>query len=288
MLINYYCPDFFHGEEIYDKLLMLKKEQPQIFYDYVNIKKIFGSVPNMIWNGGGYDFGPMLLKNDLEELRNRYEEKGIPLQLTCTNPSLESTDVYDRYCNMVLSVFENGINEVLVSSPYLEEYIRKNFPKYKIDKSIIASEFDYDINNALYKYNNVVLPRRYAKDFNYLNNEILEKNRGRVEILCNDPCPINCKFLYQHYKEYGKVQLYEKCPDEKGIECEMPFRKEFFWNQDSSQKITYQEIVDKYLQLGYTEFKLSGRSDYAKMAYLISTYFIKPEFQTRVMLFFLQ
>ena len=54
MLINYYCPDFFNGEEIYDKLLMLKKEQPQIFYDYVNIKKIFGSVPNMIWNGGGF------------------------------------------------------------------------------------------------------------------------------------------------------------------------------------------------------------------------------------------
>lgn len=285
-MINYYCPEFFNLEKIYDTVLELQNKQPQIFYDGVKISKIFGSFPNMIWNGGGYNFGKHLFNEDLIDIKLRYEKRNIPLLITCTNPMLEKTDVYDRYCNNILSIFENDINEIMITSPYLEEHIRKNYPNYKINKSIIASEFDYDLNEALQKYNTVVLPRRYSKDFKYLNEQILKENRNRVEILCTDPCPTNCPFLYEHYKNYGKTQLYQN-DNMNSVECPMPFRKEYPWNRDESEKITYEEIVTNYLPLGYTEFKLSGRGSIESGIKHIVKYFIKPEYQIEVIFFLL-
>ena len=287
-MINYYCGGFYDAEDIYEKFFQLKEKSPYIFYNNVKLSKIFGSFPNMVWNGGGYSFGEMPLIEEIEQISINYYYKDIPLLLTCTNPCLEKTDIYDRYCNTILSILDNGKNEIMVSSPYLEEYIRKNYPNYKINKSIIASEFDYDLNEALNNYNTVVLPRRYAKDFNYLNNSIALNNRHRVEILCNDPCPIDCPYLYSHYKEFGKTQMYQKSIYCSEVDCKMPFRKQYPWERDKSQIITYDEIVEKYLPLGYTEFKISGRNNINHVIYNLVNYFIKPEYQTQVFLYLLE
>ena len=287
-MINYYCGGFYDAEDIYEKFFQLKEKSPYIFYNNVKLSKIFGSFPNMVWNGGGYNFGEMPLIEEIEQTSINYYYKDIPLLLTCTNPALEKTDIYDRYCNTILSILDNGKNEIMVSSPYLEEYIRKNYPNYKINKSIIASEFDYDLNEALNDYNTVVLPRRYAKDFNYLSNSIALENRHRVEILCNDPCPINCPYLYSHYKEFGKVQMYQKSINCSEANCKMPFRKQYPWERDKSQIITYNEIVEKYLPLGYTEFKISGRNNINHVIYNLVNYFIKPEYQAQVFLYLLE
>ena len=68
-------------------------------------------------------------------------------------------------CNMVMALANNGLNEVIVNSPLLEDYIRKNYPKYKLTSSTckrlddgerLAAELekdyhivvvDYDLNN---------------------------------------------------------------------------------------------------------------------------------------------
>ena len=285
-MINFYCPGFVEGEDVYANLIQLKKDFPYLFYPDVNIKKIFGSFPYMIWNGGGYNFGDFILPIDAERIVKKYTDLNIPLQLTCTNPSLAPTDVYDKYCNSILSIFDNGINEILVSSPYLEDYIRSKYPNYKIDKSIIASEYDYDYNEALQEYNTVVLARRHGKNFDYLNTISIE-NRNRVEILCNDPCPENCPKLYSHYKEFAKVTLYEISPESETIECKMPFRKKPDWERDTKDMISIEEIYEKYLPLNFTEFKLSGRSSYYSVLISIIPYFIKKEYQFDVLAYLL-
>ena len=86
---------------------------------------------------------------------------GIPVRYTFTNPIIFEEDLDDPYCNFCMSVGDNGMNEVLVFSPVLEEYIRKNYPSFKID-STTCKELKTvdDLNNEL------------EKDYNY---DLLQK-----------------------------------------------------------------------------------------------------------------
>lgn len=284
-MINFYCPGFVEGIDAYIELIKLQKEYPYLFNPDVNIKKIFGCFPNMIWNGGGFCFGDIILPRQAEEIVQKYTDLNIPLQLTCTNPMLQPTDVYDRYCNFIMSIFDNGLNEILVSSPYLEDYIRSKYPNYKIDKSIIASEEEYNYEEALEYYNTVVLPRRHGKNFDFLKT-IKDKNKDRIEILCNDPCPENCPRLYEHYKQFGKVTLYEIEPEDKRAYCIMNFKEQPDWIRNKEDMILIDEIYEKYLPLGFTEFKLSGRSSYKNILTSIIPYLIKKEYQFEVFAYF--
>ena len=50
-------------------------------------------------------------------------------------PSITKEDLADPYCNFCMEAGNNGKNEVLVVSPLLEEYIRKNYSSYTINSS---------------------------------------------------------------------------------------------------------------------------------------------------------
>jgi collagenase-like PrtC family protease len=49
---------------------------------------------------------------------------------------LKDTDVHDRYANYIMRNMDNGINQVIVANPTLEEYIRNNYPNYSIIRSV--------------------------------------------------------------------------------------------------------------------------------------------------------
>lgn len=279
-MINYHCPDFLYGFEIYKFLFKIQEEHPEVFYDNVKIKSIFGSFPTMTWMGGGYCLLPRTKSIDIQKIVEFYREKNIPLKLTLTNPMLEEIDCYDRYCNTVLTLCENDINEVLVSSPILEDFIRTEYPRYKINHSIIATEQDKTIEEyikELDKYNTVVLPRRILKNMDLLE-QIPNEYRNRFEFLCNDPCDINCPRLYEHYKDFGKAQL--SIPDgERKIGCTSLCNEMFPHAKNYNYQIHYDEIVNLYQPKGFTEFKLSGRSDPIIIILTLVPYLIKPKYQ---------
>ena len=126
------------------------------------------------------------------------------MRFTLTNPNLEETDVYDRQCNEMLKLFDNGMNEIIVNSPILEKYLRDKFPNYKLTKSITAAKEDYDFVKALDTYESVVIPRRKNRDWDFLNS-IPEDKRSRIEILVDETCPIDCPRLYTHYNIFSKM-----------------------------------------------------------------------------------
>jgi hypothetical protein len=90
------------------------------------------------------------------------------LKFTLTNPVLELVDCYDRYSNTILALAENELNEILIVSPILENFIRNKYPNYKINRSIISTTGQEEtLDNYLQeleKYNKIVLPRRLVKD----------------------------------------------------------------------------------------------------------------------------
>lgn len=277
-MINLYCPDFYVGKDIYALLHSLKQQYPEAFYEDVTIKKIFGNGPGSIWNGGGTSFSPFATREELEEIKNLYEQLQIPLQITFTNPMIEEQHLSDTYSNLIFDIFDNGINEFLVSNSLLENYLRQKHPQCKIARSIVNTPTDLDWVSLLdTTYNTVVLPRRYTKDFEYLD-KIPVDYRNRMELLCNDPCPIDCPRLYSHYELYGKKMLFQPI-DNSLVPCTnekldtMPFR----FNIDGL--VTIDDIRQLYIPKHFTEFKLSGRGSKTSILTSVIPYLVKPKYQ---------
>lgn len=233
----------------------------------------------MVWNGGTINQGYQPSLDKIKEIIDFYYKNNIEIALTLTNPLLTKEDLYDRYCNKIVSLCENENNSILVSSSILEEYIRNKYPKFKIKRSIIASNKNIDYLSLLNKYDKIVLPRRQIKDFKFLESIPIEV-RNRFELLCNDPCPITCPYLYKHYNGFAKITLYEEITSEDILKCKTlksddPLRN-FYYKDD---QITYNEICEKYLPLSYNSFKLSGRNDIFTIIFSIVPFFFKQEYQ---------
>lgn len=277
--INLNCPGFYTGFNIYKTLLELQQTVPECFNSNVVIESIFDTFPNMIWNGGTINQGYQPSLEKIKEIINFYYENNIEIALTLTNPLLTKEDLYDRYCNKIVSLCENENNSILVSSSILEEYIRNKYPKFKIKRSIIASNKNTNYLSLLNKYDKIVLPRRQVKDFRFLESIPIEV-RNRFELLCNDPCPITCPYLYKHYNGFAKITLYEDITSKDILKCKTlnsndPL-KNFYYKDD---QITYNEIYEKYLPLSYNSFKLSGRNDIFTIIFSIVPFFFKQEYQ---------
>lgn len=206
-------------------------------------------------------------------------------------------------CNMVMAFANNGLNEVIVNSPLLEDYIRKEYPNYKItsstckritDPNMTAKELEKD-------YHIVVL------DYDLNNNwEVLEKlpHKEKIEILANACCDPHCKLRAEHYKLIGEQMIaYNKHlkehPDKPFdmndysarnvgtvIKCGCRERT-LFETQKLSTHVSPDDIWNKYVPMGFEQFKLEGRT--ASYMYLVECYMyymVKPEFRDEARMMF--
>lgn len=279
-MINYYCPEFFRGKKIYKKIIEYKRLYPEIFNEDSNIKFIFGSFPNMIWNGGSINIDKPIFLSEVMEIKEFYEELNIPIQLTLTNFSLKEEHLEDSYCNRILEIMDNGKNEVLISTELMYNYIKKYYPNYKINKSIVNSDnynsFQDDLLNN--KYTNIVLPRRYIKDIEFLSG-IYTSIRNRIEILCNDPCPYNCKYMKKHYENFNKIALDGLKNVKDAFECTNPVILNSPFSKDMNSQIQFNDIKNIYNSMNYTEFKIAGRGKISGTISSLTQYLIKQEYQ---------
>lgn len=107
---------------------------------------------------------------------------------------------------MVMNLANNGLNEVIVMSPILEDYIRKNYPKYKLTSSTCKRITDPDtLCNEIDKDYHIVVV-----DYDFNNKfDILEKipNKEKCEILVNACCEPECQRRSAHYRAIGHQQI---------------------------------------------------------------------------------
>ena len=280
-MIQLNMPGFYQNGEIAFDLFELLKQYPEIAYEDTKIVSFFDTFPNMIWNGGGCHFGQTLDVVDAANIVQAYNNYGMPVRFTFTNPMLRPEHLYDSYCNAIAKACENGFNEILVSSPILEDYLKSNYPGYKYIKSIIATEDGNDFSELTSgRYEMIVLKRINNNNWDYLDT-IPAEYRSKVEILCNDTCPPDCHRLYMHYKEYGLAQInYNKnlvkpCSHNKNI-----FSLKAL--QDNPTFISRDMIVNDYYPKGFMNFKISGRANKIVFVDNINNYLIKPEYHADV------
>ena len=179
----------------------------------------------------------------------------------------------------------------LMVSDILEEYIRKNYPGFKINSSTCKELKKLDsINAELEKdYQLVVL------DYN-LNNqfELLEQinHKDKCEILVNACCIPNCPRRAEHYCTIAKQQRIvlqnRKNPTGKkipvpGWHCEYGDHNSIHTIRDYVTYVSPEAIWEKYVPMGYVNFKIEGRGlGSALVLEFLLYYMIKPEYQIHV------
>lgn len=296
MAVKFHLPGLRYNYPLNMLFLSLLKMHPEYFREGVEIASFFGDFPLSLWNGGRFSNHDQCDAAYIQGVIRNINAQGVPIRYTYTNPLLTEADLDDPYCNFCLKAADNGMNEVMVFSPILEEYIRKNYPSYKINSSTCKEIKSWEeLNAELEKdYHMVVL------DFN-LNNQfdMLEKieKKDKCEVLVNTLCVPGCPRRGDHYKNIAQNQRIalqnRKNPPDKQVpivpwHCEYGDKNCIHTIQDYKTYISPEQIWDIYVPMGFSNFKIEGRT--ANIFSLVDTYcfyMIEPEKQGEVRLLLL-
>lgn len=266
--------------------ISMMEQHPEYFREGVEIASFFGAFPLALWNGGRFLGNDQCDASFVKNVVKTINGKKIPIRYTFTNPLLTEEDLDDPYCNFLMEVGDNGMNEVLVFSEILEKYLREKYPSYAFNSTTCKEIRDVDaLNEEMNKdYKYVVL------DYNLNNHwDILEKveHKEKLEVLINACCVPDCKRRGDHYKNIAINQRTtlenRKLPKEKQKKI-IPWTCEYgdhncIWTiQEYSTFVSPEMIWEKYVPMGINNFKIEGRT--GNLFSLIETYcfyMIKPE-----------
>ncbi len=286
MDINFHLPDFLKHFKVIGIVMSAMEKHPEWFHDGVKIGSVFGAFPPSLWNGGRGCFG-ITDERTIKGVLAAFNSKGIPCRFTFTNPHISEEHLGDSFCNKLMRLADNGLNEVIVNSPILEQYIRQNYPNYKITSSTCKEIRDPEALNAElekdYKY--VVL------DYNWNNKfDFLEKlpHKDKIELLINACCTPNCPRRGEHYSQIGLEQIRcaehakdpiksQKVFEAKEFEC--PYQHlSLYETTGFSTHISPDDLYGKYVPMGFSQFKIEGRtvSDINILEVCVY-YMVKPE-----------
>ena len=262
--VHFFLPGLnleFLGFNVY--LAQYMQRHPERFMANIRPAAFYGSFNNAIWQGGRSMIGAQPSPLEIETAIQRINDAGVAVRYTYTNNRIEEKHLNDTFCNLTMELANNGKNEVLVNSPVLEAYLRKNYPDFKFIQSITACQQNADsINEATKKYDLVVL------DFHALHDEsVLEKirDKDKIELLVNGYCPSSCTLSKKHYDIISHIHCFQA--DVSEDKCLFKDRKTYLSMYDrlETQKdtmLTFDEVYGKYYDMGFRHFKLVGRHAY--------------------------
>lgn len=280
----YHLPGLFEFYELYRVFLPLFRKHREYFYDWCDIGSIYGAPADCIWGGGRAGFG----EHDPNDVLALMKEYGISARLTFSNSLLREEHLLDKKCNALCNLFRDSketANGVIVYSDLLLDYLKKNYPEFYFVSSTtkVLTDFE-DFRNEVERddFRYVVPDFRLNKEFHKFNT-LSESQKGKVEFLCNECCWYGCKDRKQCYemvscKNLGETVLEHHCaaPDLSG-----GYR--FSKAMENPGFIGVDDIRNVYLPIGFSNFKIEGRSlGSALVLEFLLYYMTKPEYQIHV------
>ena len=165
---------------------------------------------------------------------------------------------------------DNGMNQVLVNTPVLEDYLRARYPAFKyissttkrltslddVKRELDKKAPDPSAQDEAYAYYLVVLDYDLNHDEKALNE--LAPYADRIEILADEICFPNCPRRKDHYRDESLMQL----RFEKGAPYDCPnknTRPDFKECMKRPAFITAGQVTEYADRWGYKNFKLVGR-----------------------------
>lgn len=237
-------------------VINLMRDYPDKFREGYQIGSVYGTIPGAVWNGGRAVFG-ILDRERIAGILKGYNDRGIPVRFTWTNTLLEKRHLYDTYCNLIMELGNNGINQALVNSLELEQYIRREFPAYALVSSTTKRMTDREaLKRELEKdYKLVVLDYDLNRDEKAL--AMAQSCADKVEILVDEICYPNCPKRSEHYRDESRMQLaYTMKTDFK---CTNKSTKPAFTECRKRPAFISNEEIQGYIDRGFVNFKLVGR-----------------------------
>lgn len=224
------------------------------------IKQVYGSV-KCSWNGGRSSKIRDFDENYISSVIRQYNENGIGCSFTFTNYHITEDMLGDSVGNKILEIAsEYDNNYVIVSSDILADYIRKNYPKIKLESSLLKPTYEcpgytetpeyYD--NLCMKFDKVVLRPELGQDLKFLKKL---KYKNKIELLVNSNCVYKCPFSIKHYDR--AIGLENDEIPKNTVMC-----NERFYNPVSMHKNNFlsNKEIDRIIKMGFSNFKLNGRN----------------------------
>lgn len=276
MIAQFHTPEFYGLIRQYEVLKRIKENYPEVFLNDREIFTVYGSFPNMIWNGGRAMIGNQISINEVDEVFDFYINylKIIP-SLTMTNLLLQEKHCYDTFCNLVMELAVKYDCIIMTANDVLEQYIKQNYPTLRLIRSVCKAaneNIPYDISD---KYFLSVLDRKY-NNTEMIDNIPLDK-RNKIEILCNDTCYSFCSNYSCHHKYESKKQLY--LVDMKNdFNCKNPTDFPFYSSTLYNGYIS-SSMINGYMDKGYFHFKVVGRDGTFNAIYSLVEYLIHQEYR---------
>lgn len=239
---------------------------------YAPFAVVHGS-PLFRWNCGRVL--SMLQRSDKEinTAAAAYVKRGIPVDLTFTNPKLREEDMKNMLGNRLLSFFAAQStpqvrHAVIIGSDALYAHVKTNYSQLGTVSSILRITCDGG-KGKLDSY--LRLAERYDKVMihpdDVFNYDMLEKleDKGRYELILNEYCMRNCPMRAFHY-----TTMAEQAYDIDGYDT-TKFYKALERNgcQNLPAMLTDPAVgvsalttpeIDRLYDMGFRKFKLQGRA----------------------------
>lgn len=215
-------------------------------YGWIPIRQIdsvFGFVePCPLYGGRVFD-GAELLPSDIATMY----DVGIGVRLPLTNHYADAAE-YEA-SKPLLEKYHRVGNAVIVVNDMLARWIRRDFPKYRIEASVIKNLKTYDkIAQALDLYDTAVLLMEFCENEPFLAG--LE-GKDRITLFANAGCALTCpsRICYQSISKFNKDQTGD-------LVCSQPLK------QRKARGIVEFDL-DLLQRLGFSRFKVLTPNSWA-------------------------
>lgn len=280
----YHLPGLFEFYDLYRVFLPLFREHRDYFYDWCDIGSIYGAPADCLWGGGRVGFG----ENDPRDVLALMREYNISARLTFSNSLLREEHLSDKTCNRLCDLFADNStvqNGVIVHSDLLLAYLKQNYPAFYFVSSttkVLTTFSQFQRETARDDFRYVVPDFRLNKAFDQLNT-LSDVQKNKVEFLCNECCSFACRDRKVCYETVSRKNLGENCPDHR---CSAPDASQgyrFSKAMENPGFIGIRDIRNTYLPMGFSHFKIEGRSlGSALVLEFLLYYMTKPEYHLHV------
>jgi collagenase-like PrtC family protease len=281
---RFHLPGLFEFYDLYKIFLPLFYDHREYFYDWCDIGSAYGAPADVLWGGGRVGYGD----NDAREVFALMQEYGVSSRLTFSNSLLRKEHLSDRKCNELCALFRNSDkveNGIIIHSDLLLEYIQEHYPEFYFissttkvitDRELLSAE----LNRKEFRY--VVPDFRLNRDFD-LWNALPAARKDKVEFLCNECCWFGCTDRKACYENVSRKVLGEDCPDHQCLSPDASDGYVFSKAMQNPGFIGLEEIRNVYMPMGFSNFKIEGRSlGSALILEFLLYYMTKPEYQLQV------
>lgn len=280
-MIYFALPGLYEHFGVNQALINFKQTNPEYFLDW-DFGAIYGNFQFCIWDGGRI-FGNWYQQASLDQIifvNNFLSNNKVPLRMIFTNPIITEQYYYDNFCNLVTKICESPLNELVVNSEGLENYLRENYPQYNFISSTTKCKSNPKDSFAEFSknYKYICLDYNLNRNEKYLQSFPSEL-KPKVELLVNAICPPGCPNRANHYVANGLSALNYGVG--YAIDCNITTSNLHPNTFQYKNNLYPEELYGHYSQdLGITYFKLEGRT-FSDLDLILNytRYLVKPDFK---------